>query len=221
MNVVTIARFSNIVGAIVWIIGLPLVALSTVPFSSDATYFAFGAVSVLVGFATTPLVLAYPALSPAPEPLVGLVRVMGVAVCVVLVVTGALLMAGSTGLLGDKAPSWVPDAPVVGVVAFFTWILVASYSTRRSAILGRSVFWLGILAGGWVLVSTFISVLVSFLDPGFMATDATIPFDLALVFFIWLCLPAWLIALTVRMRAAGRDGRNPDTPHEVEVASAR
>ncbi len=218
---VTIARFSNIVGAIVWILGLPLVALSSVPFSSDATYFAFGAVTVLVGLATTPLVLAYPALSPAPAPLVGLVRAMGVAVCVALVVTGGLLVAGSTGLLGDKAPSWVPDAPAIGVVAFFIWILVASYSTRRSTILGRWVFWLGILAGGSVLVATFISALVSFLDPGFIATDATIPFDLVLVLFTWLCLPAWLIALTVRMRAAGRSGRNPDTTHEVEVASAR
>jgi hypothetical protein len=221
VNVVTIARFSNIVGAIVWIIGLPLVALSTVPFSSDATYFAFGAVSVLVGFATTPLVLAYPALSPAPEPLVGLVRVMGVAVCVVLVVTGALLMAGSTGLLGDRAPNWVPDAPVIGLVAFFVWVLLASYSTRRSTILGRWVFWLGILAGGSLLVASFISALVSFLDLGFIATDATIPFDLALDLLAWLCLPAWLMALTVRMRAAGRSGRNPDTTHEVEVASAR
>ncbi len=199
MKLVTIARFSNIFGAIVWFLGLPVVVVYSTPFSSDATYLLFGVVIALLGLAAMPLVLAYPFTSLGP--LISVVRGLGVIAGVALVVAGALLIAGSTGFLGDKAPSWTSQAAVIGVMGFFVWVLLVSYSTRHSTALGR-VFWLGILAGASVLVPTLISVLVFLLDPGFIATDATIPLDMILALLTWSCLPIWLIALSVKMPAA-------------------
>jgi hypothetical protein len=42
----------------VWVLGLPLVVVHSVPFASDATYFMFGGVIALFGLAVLPLVLA-------------------------------------------------------------------------------------------------------------------------------------------------------------------
>jgi hypothetical protein len=214
---VMVARFSSIVGAAVWVLGLPVVVVYSIPFSNDATYFAFGLVIAFLGLATTPTVLAYPASSSWMD--TSIVRGLGVVACVALVVTGALLVAGSAGLLGERAPSWVPDATVIAVAGYFAWILVASYSTRRSTVLGRWVFWLGMLAGLSILLSTLISALLFFLDPGFMVTNATIPLLMISSLLTWLALPIWLIALTVRMRAVGSDRNKQDPTHEVEITT--
>jgi hypothetical protein len=205
MKLVTVARFSSILGAIVWVLGLPVVAIYSVPFTSDATYLVFGVVVALLGLAAVPIALTYPFTSSGP--LIRTVKGLGVLACVVLVVCGALLIAGSTGLLGDKAPSWITEAPVIGVIVFFVWVLLVSVFARRSTTLGPWVFWLGILAGASVLVPILVSALVFFLDPAFIATDATIPLDLLLTLLTWWSLPIWLIALAVKMRAAQTDRR--------------
>jgi hypothetical protein len=197
---VTLARFSAILGAIVWVLGLPVVAIYSVPFTSDATYLVFGGVVALLGLAAVPVALAYPFTSS--RPLISMIRGLGVLACVALVVSGAFLLGGSTGLLGDKAPSWITEAPVIGVIAFVVWVLLVSVFTRRSTTLGPWVFWLGILAGASVLVPILISALLFFLDPAFIATDATIPLDLLLTLLTWWSLPIWLTALAVKMRAA-------------------
>jgi hypothetical protein len=203
MKLVTLARYSSILGAIVWVFGLPVVAVYSVPFVSDATYLVFGVVVALLGFAVVPIALAYPFTSSGP--LISMVRGLGVFACVALVVSGALLIGGSTGLLGDKAPSWITEAPVIGVIAFFVWVLLVSVFTRRSTTLGPWAFWLGLLAGASVLVPILISALLFFLDPTFIATDATIPLDLLVTLMTWWCLPIWLVALAVKMRAAHND----------------
>jgi hypothetical protein len=203
MKLVTLARFSSLIGAIVWVLGLPVVAIYSVPFTSDATYLVFGGVVALLGLAAVPIALAYRFTSSGP--LISMIRALGVLTCVALVVSGALLIAGSTGLLGDKAPSWITEAPVIGVIGFFVWVLLVSVSTRRSTTLGPWVFWLGILAGASVLVPILISALLFFLDPAFIATDATIPVDLLLTLMTWWCLPIWLVAFAVKMRAAQTD----------------
>jgi hypothetical protein len=216
MKLVTLARCSSIVGAIVWVLGLPVVAIYSVPFTSDATYLLFGVVVALLGLAAVPIALAYPFTSSGP--LISMISGLGVLACVALVVSGALLIGGSTGLLGDKASSWITEAPVAGVIAFFVWVLLVSVFTRRSTTLGPWVFWLGILAGASVLVPILISALLFLLDPTFIATDATIPLDLLLTLMTWWCLPIWLIALAVKMRTAHNDpGKLVDTPSTIEA----
>jgi hypothetical protein len=214
---VTAVRFSNVVAATLWVIGLPVVVITANPFVSDATYFVFGLVIVLLGLATTPMARAYPESTSALP--TGFVRGFGVVACAALVVAGALLMAASAGLLGDRAPSWVSDPTLVAVPGYFAWILVASYSTRRSPALGRWVFWLGVLAGLSILVQLVISALTFTLDPGFMVTNATIPLVLISSLVTWFGLPVWLIALAVRLRAVGSDRTEQDPTHEIEVTT--
>jgi hypothetical protein len=199
-----LARFSSVLGATVWVLGLPLVVASSVPFASDGTFFLFGLVSVLLGLAVMPIALTYPPRSPGW--LISVVRGVGVMACVALVATGVLLVGGSTGLLGNRAPSWISGAPLVGLIGFFVWVLLASYSAHRSTTFGRWVFWLGILAAASVLVPIVISVLVFFLDPGFMDTNATIPLSLLSAVLTWWCLPIWLIALAARRSVTDRSG---------------
>jgi hypothetical protein len=214
MNLVTILRFSSVAAAIVWVLGLPMVVISVTPFSSDATYFWFGLVAALLGLAATPVVLAYPGPSLARSS--GVIRGLGAVACLALVLSGALLVGGSTGLLGDKAPIWIPDATGISVTGFFVWIVLASYSTRRSTSLGRWVFWLGALAGASLVLPTLISVAMSFVAGGSIATDASIPLAVISGLLIWLCLPAWFVALAVQMRGEGSDGRKPaDTPQPM------
>jgi hypothetical protein len=129
-----------------------------------------------------------------------MVRGLGVLACVALVVGGALPMGGSTGLLGHTAPSWIPGAPLYGVIGLFVWILLVSSFTPRSTTLGLWVAWFGILAGASVLAPIVISVLVFWLNPSFISTDATMPFDLLLSLLAWWGLLIWLIALAFKMR---------------------
>ena len=218
MKLVTVARFSNILGAVVWVLGMPLFVVYSVPFVSDATYLIFGGVIALLGLAVLPLVLAYPFSTSGP--LITVTKGLGVLACVALVVGGALLVGGSTGLLGYTAPSWLPGAPLYGVIGFFVWILLVSSFTPHSTTLGLWVAWFGILAGASVLAPIVISVLMFWLNPTFIATNATIPFDLLLSLLAWWCLPIWLIALAVKLRTARHDPRQPaDTAPAVDAAA--
>jgi hypothetical protein len=203
MKLVTVARFSNILGAIVWVLGLPLVVAYSTGLTSDAMYLVSGGVIALLGLAVVPLVFAYPFRTSGP--LIRMVRGLGLLACVVLVVGGALLIGGSTGRLGDTAPSWIPDVTLYGVIGFFVWILLISSFTPRSTALGLWVAWFGILAGASVLAPIVISVVVFWLNPSFITTDATIPLDLLLTLLTWWGLPIWLIALAVKMRAVHTD----------------
>lgn len=212
---VTVARFSSVVGAVVWLVGLVFVGFSGAIFTSDSTYFWFGVLAALIGLATTPVALTYPAASPA---LSRVVKGSGVMVCAVLVLTGALLVAGSSGWLGDRAPGWLPSTAEIGTLALFGWVLLASYSSRRSITLGGWVFWLGMLVGATVLIPTLVSVLVFFLDPGFTFTNATVLLDLVLYGLVWLCFPAWLIAFAVRMRPGTNTEKSLGASDRVEVA---
>jgi hypothetical protein len=219
MNLVTIARYSSIAAAIVWVLGLPMVVISVTPFSSDATYFWFGLIAALLGLAATPVALAYPGPSPASSG--GVIRGLGAVACLALVLSGALLVGGSTGLLGDKAPTWIPDATGISVTGFFVWVVLASYSTRRSTSLGRWVFWLGVLSGASLVLPTVISVLMGFLAPGVIVTDASLPLAVISGLLIWFCLPAWFVAVAVRMRREGSDGRkSADAALKVDATGA-
>jgi hypothetical protein len=218
MKLVTVTRFSNILGAIVWVLGLPLVVVYSVPFVSDATYFMFGAVIALLGLAALPIALAYPFTTSGL--LISVTRGLGVLACVALVVGGGLSVGGSIGLLGHTAPSWIADAPLYGVIGFFVWILLISSFTPSSTTLGLWVAWFGILAGASVLAPIVISVLVFWLNPTFISTDATIPLDLVLSLWAGWCLPLWLIALAAKMRTGHTDpGKLVDIDPTVAAAA--
>ena len=202
MSAVTIARFSSLVAAAGWLVGLPVVVMTAVLFVSDTTYFLFGVVVTVLGVTTAPIVFSYPAGSPvqfAPA-----VKGLGVLACVALVVSGTLLVGASAGLIGAKAPGWIPGAAAISLTGFFVWVLFGSYSTRRSALLGPLPFWLGLLAATSWLVATLVSVVITF------HTDTTLPIDMIFGLLIWLCLPAWLIALAMRMRPDSSNGKHAE-----------
>jgi hypothetical protein len=197
--VVTIARVSSVVGAVVWIVGLPIYAASSGIFvSSDLAYFWFGVVTALTGLFATPVALTYPA---SPLPLRYLVGGLGVVACVGLLVTGAVLAAGASGWLGDRPPHQITSAPENFLTIFFVWVLLASYFARRSTTLGRLVFWLGTFAGSSFLVLFLISLLVTYYDAGFVFGNGTPELILVLSFLTWWFLPAWLIVFAARMRS--------------------
>lgn len=206
---VKIARVSSVVAAAVWIVGLPIFGVSSGIFiSSDASYFWFGVVTALTGLAATPVALTYPLPS---GPLSYAVRGLGVIACVGLLVTGALLVAGASGWLGDRPPHWITSAPEIFLTMFFVWVLLASYFARGSTTLGRLVYRLGTLAGATFLVFILVSLLFYY-DPGFVFTNAMADPSLILSVVIWCGLPCWLIAFAVRMRAA----REPVSAGAVE-----
>lgn len=194
-----VARFTSIAAAVVWLVGLPFTLIAALPFSSsDATYLTFGLLITLMGVAAMPVALAYP--GRAWIQLTRLVRVSGAIACLALVLMGALLTSGAAGLLGDAAPAWITDGAVIALAGFFVWILLASLSSRRSA-MGRWVFWLGVAASASILVPTAVVAVATFLfGPNLTFTNATVPLAIGSDVAIWLFLPAWLVALTVRMR---------------------
>ncbi len=44
MKLPAVARFSIVIGALVWVLGLPVFAISSIPFASDTTYLVLGCV---------------------------------------------------------------------------------------------------------------------------------------------------------------------------------
>jgi hypothetical protein len=203
MKLVRIARVSCVSGALVWFLGVPAVAFSSVPFASDGSYYLLGLVIVLLGLAEVPIALAYPV--PRGLLLGEIVAGLGIVASLALVLSGFGLVAGAIGYLGDKAPSWVVDAPGIGLVGFFVWVVLASYVARDSKSLGRSIYWLGILAGGSVLIPALFYAMVFVLNLNFVSTNATIPFQLLSSILAWLCLPIWLIVLAIRMPSGAAD----------------
>jgi hypothetical protein len=61
------------------------------------------------------------------------------------------------------------------------------------------------LASGSWLLTALDSVVIS------VHTNATIPIDMISALLAWLCLPAWLIALAMRMRREGGRQKQPAT----------
>lgn len=130
---------------------------------------------------------------------------LGIVASLALVFSGLALVAGAIGYLGDKAPNWIADAPGIGLVGFFVWVVLASYVARDSKSLGRSIYWLGIVAGGSVLIPALFYTMVFVLNLSFVSTNATIPFELLSGLLVWLCLPIWLIVLAIRLPAGPAD----------------
>ena len=195
--IVALARFTSVLAAVLWLAGLPYVSLAgAIP--SDAEYFAWGGLGVLVGAATLPLASIYPGSFTGRW--VRPVRAAGVMICVGLVVTGVLLVSGATGGLGSRAPGWVSPAGDIAVIAFFAWVVVAGNSARRSPTLGRAPFWLGLLGGGAFLLQILVAAVEVNIFPNATSTDWTALLLLVPFALYWLCIPAWFVVLASRMR---------------------
>ena len=180
------APFANCAGALVWVVGLFLVEFTgggILP--SDVEYFWIGAVGSALGILLIPVALvASPKL---------LVQGTGLIICVAMVITGVLLILGATGILGVPAPAWIRTWSAPPFVALFVWILFASLLERRRSQLGPVVAWLAVVNGAVLLVLVGIS-----LHP-YTHTNETELVDGLLTLFLFFSLPAWLMAVAIRL----------------------
>jgi hypothetical protein len=194
--VIAVARVSSVAGAIAWLLGLPIAALSAV-IPSDAEYFWEGVVGTIVGLAIAPLALVY--VAPSSTSLTRLIQGSGMIVSAVLVFADGLLVLAAMGYVGEKAPSWIPSSAGIGLVALALWILLASISRRDSNAPRGAVFWLGVIAAVTLLCPLCVAALIFLFDPRYVSTDATIPLEMLVAVAFWWFLPIWLIAVAVSM----------------------
>ena len=133
-----------------WFFGLPIIAMSGAIFVTDATYFWVGTLTAVLGVAMTPIVFTYP--GGARLQLARAVSALGVLASLGLVLSGALLVGGSVGLLGERAPGWIPNASAIALTGLFVldcagYLLHASIrNARPSDILVRHAC-RGVVAG--------------------------------------------------------------------------
>jgi hypothetical protein len=127
------------------------------------------------------------------------VRLSGLAVCIALIASGAVLMLAAGGLLGDGVTRLVPDTTVVVFVALFVWIGLASIALRGPSTIDRGIFWLGLLAGASVTLPVVASILMFYFAKDFVVTNATVLPFLLIDLVVWVSLPAWLTAVLVSL----------------------
>ncbi|MEA2645520.1 MAG: hypothetical protein QOE92_603 [Chloroflexota bacterium] len=185
--------------AVVWLVGLPLIALAGVIPGSDAPYGWMGTIGVLLGLTVAPA--AAIGVGRREGALNMFSRAAGLVACAVLAVTGVVLTIGVAGALGERAPSWVAPAAQIAWVAFLIWIVLASFLAHDSSAPGRAMLWLGVAVGVSVFLTIAGSALVFYLNPGFVYTNETILPSLLLALVMWLCPAAWFIVLAIRLWA--------------------
>jgi hypothetical protein len=106
-----------------------------------------------------------------------------------LILSGVCLWIADSGGVGQTAPSWIEAAANIPAAALCAWIVGVSIAIRGASILGRSLFWLGMTAGGALLLLVLPSAVQS---PAFTSANDTVLPPLALGLLIWLCPGAWL-----------------------------
>lgn len=184
-----LAPFASIAAAVIWMVGLCVVALAGV-IPSDAPYFFAGILSLALGVFLIPVGLALPSRAS--------VKGIGLVLCAAMALTGLLLVFGASGKLGATAPSWITPASEAPLVALVAWILLASFLTRSDSRLGAVVFGLVLLN-----VAVLIAVIETTVRP-YTHTNDTELIDGVLVLLAWTAFPAWLVAVAVRMWSHSR-----------------
>lgn len=180
------APFASCAGAFLWVVGVFLVWITAggvIP--SDAAYLWIGAISVALGILFIPIVLVV-----APKLFA---QGAGLIICAVMVITGALLMLGVAGSLGVPAPAWIATWSELPFVALFVWILSASFVARGRSQLGPVVLWFAVLNIAVLLVALGIA-----LHPYTHTNETDLVDALLALVFLW-SLPAWLVAVAVRL----------------------
>ena len=187
-NVAGIARwtatFASCAGALVWVVGLSLIAITGV-LPSDASYFLMGTVGFALGTLLVPNALV------ASSNL--FVRGTGLIISVAMAVTGVALMLAATGNLSVRAPAWITTASELPFVALFVWMLFTSFLERERSQLGPVVLWIAVFNSAFLLVVVGIS-----LRP-YTHTNETGLIDSLLALFTMASLPSWLIAVVIRL----------------------
>jgi len=195
------ARFTGASAAIIWFIGAPLVSLAGVPFPSDAQHFLIGAIAALLGLTLAPVTVAIGgAIRGRIKPII---RFSGLAICLALIASGAVLVLAVKGRFGERAPDWVSLPAFVCSAALFVWISAASIALRGRSTLERWIFWLGLLTGASLLVPFLVSILMFYFVRDFVITNATILPLLLVDLLLWLSLPVWLTTIVIRLSARG------------------
>jgi hypothetical protein len=201
------AAISSAIAAVVWLAGLPMLALAGAIPGSDAPYAWMGTIGVLLGLTLAPG--AAVGVRRTADPLNDVSRGVGLVVCALLVLTGILLRIGAEGGLGERAPSWVAPAAEIAWVALFIWILLTSIGAHQASVRGRAMFWLAMATGASLLVTIVATALASYLIPGFVYTNGTILPFLLLGLLIWLCPAAWLAIFALRLQEVASRSKLP------------
>jgi hypothetical protein len=194
---VLLARFTGVIAIISWFIGAPLVVLAGVPFPSDSEYLYMGMLAAILGLTLAPVTRVIG--GPLQSHRMAFVRLSGLAVCIALIASGAVLMLAAGGLLGDGVTRLVPDTTVVVFVALFVWIGVASIALRGPSTIDRGIFWLGLLAGASVALPMVAAILMFYFAKDFVITNATVLPFLLIDLLVWVSLPAWLTVVVVSL----------------------
>jgi hypothetical protein len=195
--VVLIARVTGVIAIIIWFIGAPLVVLAGVPFPSDTEYLYMGTLAAILGLSLAPVTQMIG--GPVPSHRKAFVRFSGLAVCIALIASGAVLILAAGGRLGDGVTRLVPDTAVVVFVALFVWIGVASVALRGPSTIDRGIFWLGLLAGASVALPMVAAILMFYFAKDFVVTNATVLPFLLIDLLVWVSFPAWLTVVVVSL----------------------
>jgi hypothetical protein len=167
------ARIGGTVGAGAWLIGLPLIAYAGV-IPSDSEYFLSGAVGTILGCCVVPVALM-PFLEGRHEWWLSAVRWVGAALGVLLAALSTLVVLGSVGDLGARAPAWVLDAAALAI----------SIISRRT--LGPALVWPAAVFSASVVVLVLLSATVP------VVTDSTLLLTVLPSAALWLGPAIWLL----------------------------
>jgi hypothetical protein len=180
-----VASVAGFAGAFVWVVGLFFSAEAGAVLPSDASNFWLGAVGAALGVLLVPIALVL-----AED---RALTVAGIASCLATSASGAALMLGAAGSLGETAPSWNIPALTASLVTLLAWMSVTSYRGRDPRLLGKAVF-----AAGLIIAAALIGGLAVVAFP-YTHTNGTVAVDALVGLLFVACVPLWLSAVSVRL----------------------
>ena len=191
------ARVTAASAAVIWLVGIPVEAIASVPFPSDAEYLLMGLLATLLGLTLTPVVLAIG--EPMPLRKRTAVRLSGLVVCIALILSGVVLLAAVQGWLIEGVAHQSPSLAITAFIALFVWIGVASYALRGPTTIERWTFRLGLMSSASCVVPVLIGIVMFYFAKDFVFTNATVLPILLFDLLVWASLPAWLTAVAFGM----------------------
>jgi hypothetical protein len=179
------AAVAGFAGAFVWVAGFLLSAEAGAVLPSDASYFWLGAVGGALGLLLVPIAVA----SAEDRAL----RVAGLAISLATSASGAALMLGAAGNLGERAPAWIVPASAASLVTLLAWMSVTSFRGRAPRSLGKGVF-----SAGLLIAAALVSGLAVWVFP-YTHTNSTVAIDGLVALLFTACVPLWLVTVGIRL----------------------
>lgn len=176
--------FASAAGAIAWFFGLVLVSEASI-LPSDSAYLWFGGNLAALGVAVFPVAAALPHDR--------LSRGLGAAVAIALIGTGLAMILVGNGAFGQTLPTWADPTSGAALIAFVLWTALTSYIGRREDRLGTVV----LILGGVNVLALLVAVAV--LVVPHTHTNATTGIDGLVALLLLTAVPAWFLALSVRL----------------------